>query len=52
MPLEMRNIGWSMHEAATDFANIAKQGDVKETYIALQKITSACVACHYSYRTR
>lgn len=52
MPLEMRNLGWGMHDAATEFSNIAKQGDVKKAYSALQKVTSACVACHYSYRTR
>lgn len=52
MPLEMRNIGWGMHEAATELSNHAKQGDVKGAYAALQKITSSCVACHYSYRTR
>ena len=52
MPLEMRNIGWSMHNAATEFAQIVKQGDLKSAYSSLQKITSSCVACHYSYRTR
>lgn len=52
MPLEMRNLGWGMHDAATEFSKIAKQGDVKKAYSALQKVTSACVACHYSYRTR
>ena len=52
MPLPMRNIGWSMHEAATEFSQIAKQGDLNSTYSALQKVTSACVACHYSYRTQ
>ena len=52
MPLEMRNIGWGMHESATEFAQVAKKGDLKSTYSALQKVTNACVACHYSYRTR
>ena len=52
MPLEMRKIGWGMHEAASEFARIAKKGDLKSAYSALQKVTSACVACHYSYRTR
>ena len=52
MPLEMRNLGWGMHDAATEFSKIAKQGDLKSAYSALQKITSSCVACHYSYRTR
>ncbi len=52
MPLEMRNIGWGMHDAATEFSQVAKKGDLKGAYSALQKITTSCVACHYSYRTR
>jgi hypothetical protein len=52
MPLEMRKIGRGMHFAATDFAQIAKQGDKKSAYAALQKVTTACVMCHYSYRTQ
>ena len=52
MPLEMRNLGWGMHDAATEFSKIAKQGDSKNAYSAFQKVTSSCVACHYSYRTR
>lgn len=52
MPLEMRNIGWGMHESATEFSRIAKQGDLKSAYSALQKVAGSCVACHYSYRTR
>lgn len=52
MPLEMRNLGWGMHDAASEFSKIAKQGDLKSAYSALQKVTGSCVACHYSYRTR
>ena len=52
MTPEMRNIGWGMHDAVTEFAQVAKAGDIKKAYSALQKITAACVACHYSYRTR
>jgi len=52
MPLEMRNIGWGMHDAATEFSQIAKKGDLKGAYRALQNVTASCVACHYSYRTR
>lgn len=52
MPLEMRNLGWGMHDAATEFSRIAKHGNLKSAYSALQKVTSSCVACHYSYRTR
>ena len=52
MPSEMRNIGRGMHESASEFSRIAKEGDPKSAYAALQKVTAACVACHYSYRTR
>ena len=52
MSLEMRNLGWGMHNAATAFSKIAKQGNLKSAYSALQKVTRSCVACHYSYRTR
>ncbi len=52
MPLEMRNLGRGMHDAATEFSKIAKQDDLKSAYSALQKVTGSCVACHYSYRTR
>jgi len=52
MPAEMRKIGWGMHESASEFSQVAKDGDLKSAYNALQKVTSSCVACHYSYRTR
>ena len=52
MPIEMRNIGLSMHESATELSQAAKEGNLKGAYSALQKVTSSCVACHYSYRTR
>jgi hypothetical protein len=52
MPLEMRNIGWGMHDAASELSEAAKQGDIKGAYSALEKVTNACVACHYNYRTR
>lgn len=52
MPLEMRNIGWGMHESATELSQMAKEGNLQGAYSALQKITGSCVACHYSYRTQ
>ncbi|MEN8205513.1 MAG: hypothetical protein ABFS24_05820 [Pseudomonadota bacterium] len=52
MPKEMRKIGWELHNAATQFAKTARQGDLQKTLIAYHRITSTCVACHYSYRTR
>lgn len=51
MPNEMRNLGWSMHEAASEFAEVAKQGDINDSLKSLNKLTSSCVACHYTYRT-
>lgn len=52
MPLEMRDLGWSMHEAADAFAAEARKGDARSAYGALQKVTGACVSCHAVYRTR
>ena len=52
MPPEMRSIGWSMHDSATEFSEVARKGDLKTAYSAFQKVTASCVACHYSYRTR
>jgi hypothetical protein len=52
MPIEMRNLGWGMHESATEFSLVAKEGDLKNANSALQKVITSCVACHYSYRTR
>lgn len=52
MPLEMRNLGWAMHDAASEFSRIAAEGDMKKAHSALQKLTGTCVACHYSYRTQ
>ncbi len=50
MPDAMRNIGIGMHQAASDFADIARQGDRDAAYEALQPVTAACVGCHASYR--
>ncbi|MGD2138298.1 MAG: hypothetical protein PVF08_08580 [Gammaproteobacteria bacterium] len=51
MPKEMREIGWELHRAATEFAELARKGELRGALHAYQRITSACVACHYSYRT-
>jgi len=52
MPESMRKMGWDLHEAASNFALVAKRKSPQASYGALQKITEACIACHYSYRTR
>ena len=52
MPKEMREIGWELHAAAAQLVTAARQGNLQKTLLAYHRITSACVACHYSYRTR
>jgi len=52
MPDAMRQMGWDMHAAGSEFAQIAKEGDTTKTYTALQKVMTSCVACHMSFRTR
>jgi hypothetical protein len=52
MPKEMRELGWELHKAASEFAAAARQGDMNKTLVAYHHITSTCVACHYSYRSR
>jgi len=52
MPDAMRQMGWDMHAAGSEFAQMAKGGDTTKTYTALQKVMTSCVACHMSFRTR
>ena len=52
MSQEMRQIGTEMHRSATQFALVAEEGEALEAYSALSNITSACVACHASYRVK
>ncbi len=52
MPNEMRSLGRNMHKAASEFAEVAEQGDVKNALKYLGKLTNSCVACHYSFRIR
>lgn len=52
MPDAMRSLGWGMHDAASEFARIAKSGDKLKAYAALQPVAASCVACHLSFRTR
>lgn len=52
MPKGMQQTGTSMHRAASRFALKAQEGDLLPAYKALTEITSACVACHTSYRIR
>lgn len=52
MPPAMHGIGMDGHQAASEFAAAAKAGDRDKALALLPKLTSACVACHFSYRTR
>jgi len=52
MPDEMHAIGRAGHVAASDFAKIARSGDLAKALTALQAVTGNCVACHRSYRTQ
>lgn len=52
MPEGMRAMGTTMHRSASRFALKAQEGDVLAAYKALLPVTSACVACHTSFRIR
>ena len=52
MPQRMREIGTSMHRAASRFALRAEEGDAKAALKILPEVTSACVACHAGYRVQ
>jgi len=40
------------HKAASEFAKAARAGERERALKLLPNLTSACVACHYSWRTR
>ena len=52
MPQGMRDVGTSMHKAASNFALKAQEGEHMLAYAALSEVTAACVACHSAYRIR
>ncbi len=52
MPPAMHGIGMDGHKAASEFATAAKTGDRDKALALLPNLTAACVACHFSYRTR
>ena len=51
-PQAMRQLGTSMHRAASRFSRVAQEGEALAAYRALGDITSSCVACHAGYRIR
>ena len=48
----MHGIGMDGHQAASEFAAAARTGDRDKALALLPNLTTACVACHFSYRTR
>lgn len=52
MPKAMRQAGMNMHKAASRFALKAEEGELIAAYKMLTDVTSACVACHSSYRIK
>ena len=52
MPPAMHGIGIDGHKAVSEFAAVAKTGDRDKALALLPNLTSACVGCHFSYRTR
>ncbi|MCG5516892.1 MULTISPECIES: cytochrome c [unclassified Ectothiorhodospira] len=52
MPDGMRQMAFAMHESATEFAEVAQEEDMPKALRALHELTSTCVGCHMSFRTR
>lgn len=52
MPPAMRAMGQQLHQAASHFSTVTREGNQQKSLQALQKITSACIACHQIYRVR
>ena len=52
MPPAMHGIGIDGHFAVSEFAKAAASGDREKALTLLPNLTGACVACHYSWRTR
>ena len=52
MPPAMHGIGIDGHKAASEFATAAKTDDRDKALALLPNLTTACVACHFSYRTQ
>lgn len=52
MPPEMHGLAMGMHQAASEFAVVARKQDLPAAYSGIQRVTSFCVACHASFRIR
>ncbi len=56
MPEEMRALGLTMHESASEFAREAAKtqtgDDLKPALASLARVTQSCAACHAEYRLK
>ena len=56
MPEDMRALGLTMHEFASEFAREAAKtqsgGDLKPALASLARVTQSCAACHAEYRLK
>lgn len=52
MPPAMHALGIDGHRAASEFAKAAQSGDRDAALALLPNLTTACVACHLSWRIR
>lgn len=52
MPPAMHSLGMDGHRAASEFATAAKAEERERALALLPHLTNACVACHFSWRTR
>ena len=54
MPAGMRELGFAMHQRASQFSvaaqDVAVTGDVRPALAALSRMTANCVACHAAYK--
>lgn len=56
MPAGMREMGYAMHQSASQFAveaqNASASGDLHPALAALAKVNQNCVACHAAYKLK
>jgi hypothetical protein len=56
MPAGMREMGYAMHQSASQFAleaqNASVSGDLHPALAALAKVNQNCVACHAAYKLK
>ncbi len=52
MPPAMKVMGMGLHNAANEFADVARQGSVNDAYKALRLVSASCVSCHQSFKVQ